>query len=160
MKNIITKIGFVALFSMLTLTIQAQNLPETGSLGLRANLTGQGTIELPYMLNDELSLAPFIGLNSTEDQTTNFTIGVRPRYYVSTGNSIATYATGTFGISNTSFANANNSITDFNLGIGYGAEYFFSNRFSVSADANLNTRFGDSATNIATAARVSASVYF
>lgn len=160
MKNIITKIGFVTLFSMLTLTIQAQNLPETGSLGIRANLTGQGTIELPYMLNDELSLAPFIGLNSTEDQTTNFTIGVSPRYYVSTGNSIATYATGVFGISNTSFSNANNSITDFNLGIGYGAEYFFANRFSVSADANLNARFGDSATNIATVARVSASIYF
>ncbi|WP_421774530.1 outer membrane beta-barrel protein [Gracilimonas sp.] len=139
---------------------QAQSIPETGSFGIRANLTGQNSIEMPYMLNESFSLAPYIGFSTTQDQSTNVGIGIRPRYYTSTSNALSTYFTGTLGFTNTSFSNANNSITDFNLGVGYGAEYFFSDQFSISADANLNSRFGDSATNLSTGARVSATFYF
>ena len=112
------------------------------------------------MLNESLSIAPFIGLNAIQDQTTNFVLGVRPRYYINSESSFATYATGTLGISNTSINNANTSITDFNIGVGYGAEYFFSENFSVSGDANLNSRVGDSANNLSTGVRVSATLYF
>lgn len=139
---------------------QAQSIPETGSFGIRANLTGQNSIEMPYMLNESLSLAPYLGFSTTQDQSTNVSVGIRPRYYASTSNALSTYFTGTLGFTNTSFSNTNNSVTDFNLGVGYGAEYFFSNQFSVSADANLNSRFGDSATNLSTGARVSATFYF
>jgi hypothetical protein len=141
-------------------TAQAQSIPEIGSFGIRANLSGQNSIEIPYMFNESLSLAPYIGFNTTQDQSTNIGIGIRPRYYASSSNALSTYFTGTLGFTNTSFSNANNSITDFNLGVGYGAEYFFSDQLSVSADANLNSRFGDSATNLSTAARVSATFYF
>lgn len=159
----ITKLSFLiaVLISFTNVSLQAQSIPEEGSLGLRANFTGQPAIEVPYMLNDKLSLAPFLGLNSTQDQSTDFSLGVRPRYYVSQDRSLATYVTGTLGFSNTSFSNNNlNSVTNFDLGIGYGAEYFLSDQFSISSDANLGTRFGDSATNIATSARISASIYF
>ncbi|MFP8488236.1 outer membrane beta-barrel protein [Gracilimonas sp. Q87] len=162
MKSI-TKLSFLiaVLISFTTVSLQAQSIPEEGSLGLRANFTGQTAIEVPYMLNDKLSLAPFLGLNSTQDQSTNFSLGVRPRYYFSQDRSLATYVTGALGFSNTSFSNNNiNSVTNFDLMIGYGAEYFFSDQLSISSDANLGTRFGDSATNIATSARISASVYF
>ncbi len=141
-------------------TAQAQSIPETGSFGIRANLTGQNSIEMPYMLNESLSLAPYVGFSTTQNQSTNIGIGIRPRYYTSTSNALSTYFTGTLGFTNTSFSTSNNSITDFNLGVGYGAEYFFSDKFSVSADGNLNSRFGDSATNLSTSARVSATFYF
>ncbi|MDZ7806804.1 MAG: outer membrane beta-barrel protein [Gracilimonas sp.] len=159
----ITNLSFVfaVILSVTAIQLQAQDIPESGSIGLRANFTGQPTIEVPYMLNEELSLAPYIGINSTQDQSTNFSIGVRPRYYMSQDRSLATYITGALGFSNTSFSNNNiNSVTNFNLGIGYGAEYFFTDQFSVSSDANLGTRFGDSDTNVATSARISASIYF
>jgi hypothetical protein len=161
--NSTLKLSFIlaAIISLTSFSLQAQNLPESGSIGLRANFTGQASIELPYMLNDNLSLAPYLAINSTQDQSTNFSLGVRPRYYVSQDRALATYVTGTLGFSNTSFSNNNiNSVTNFDLGIGYGAEYFFSDQFSVSTDANLGTRFGDSDTNISTLARVSASIYF
>lgn len=162
MNSIIKLSSMLAVVLSLTaFTLHAQNVPESGSLGLRANFTGQASIEVPYMLNDELSLAPYLAINSTQDQSTNFSLGVRPRFYVNQNRALATYVTGTLGFSNTSFSNNNiNSVTNFDLGIGYGAEYFFSDQFSVSTDANLGTRFGDSDTNISTLARVSASIYF
>lgn len=140
--------------------VQAQSIPETGDIGIRANLTGQNSIEVPYMFNESLSLAPYLGFSTTEDQTTNIAIGIRPRYYTTSNEALSTYFTGTLGFTNTSFSNTDNSVTDFNLGVGYGAEYFFSGSFSVSADANLNSRFGDSATNLSTVARVSTTFYF
>lgn len=162
MKPIIKQSSLLAIIlSLTTLSLNAQNVPESGTLGLRANFTGQTSIEIPYMLNDDLSLAPYLSINSTQDQSTNFTLGIRPRYYVSQDRSLATYVTGTLGFSNTSFSNnAVNSVTNFDLGIGYGAEYFLSQQLSISTDANLGTRFGDSNTNISTLARVSASLYF
>jgi hypothetical protein len=160
MNSIIKKTALLIIITLYSLTLHAQSIPETGNVGIRANITGQTSIEVPYMLNESLSIAPFIGLNATKDQTTNFSLGVRPRYYITNENSFATYATGTLGISNTSLNNANTSITDFNIGVGYGAEYFFSDHFSVSGDANLNSRVGDSANNLSTAVRISASLYF
>ncbi|MEQ8525453.1 outer membrane beta-barrel protein [Gracilimonas sp.] len=149
--------GIILGFSV---TASAQTIPETGSLGIRANITGQNSVEIPYMLNESLSLAPYLRFTTTEDQSTSIGIGIRPRYYTGSSNALSTYFAGTLGFNNTSFSNNNNSVTDFMLGVGYGAEYFFSDSFSVSADANLNSRFGDSATNLSTLARVSASFYF
>ncbi|MBD3615828.1 MAG: outer membrane beta-barrel protein [Gracilimonas sp.] len=160
MNTVIKKIGSLVILSILTIAVQAQSIPDEGTVGLRANFTGQTSIEVPYMLNQSFSLAPYIGINSTQDQTTNIAIGIRPRFYTGMTNAISPYFTGTLGFSNTSFSNVNNSVTDFNLGVGYGAEYFFSDQFSVSADGNLNLLFGDSATNFSTMARVSASIYF
>lgn len=146
----------------LSIHTQAQSLPDPGQLGVRANFTGQTSIEVPYMLNEDLSLAPYLGINAVKDQTTTVMFGVRPRYYTGLSNSVGTFFTGTLGITNTSFNNTpnSNSNTDFIIGVGYGAEYFFSEKFSVSADVNLNSRLGDSNNSISTAARVSASIYF
>lgn len=156
-----TYAGIFALLLIVGITFQAQaQTPEPGTFGIRASLDGQTTIEVPYQFNEDFSLAPFFGLNSTEDQSTSVNFGVRPRYYMSSQNAFATYATGILGFSNNSFSNNNSSITDFMLGIGYGAEYFFSDHFSISADANLNSQFGDSNTNVRTNAVVSATVYF
>lgn len=160
MKHLIHALFIVTIFSFLAIDIQAQSTPESGSVGLRATITGQTAIEVPYQLNNELSIAPYFGINATEDQSTNFSLGVRPRYYITNANNFATYATGVLGITNTSISNTNNSITDFNFGLGYGGEYFFSEQFSVSADGNLMTRFGNSSNNFSTMARISASIYF
>jgi hypothetical protein len=160
MKHLIHAFFIATIFSLLSVSIQAQSTPKSGSIGLRANITGQTAIEVPYMLNEEFSIAPFLGINATEDQSTNFSIGVRPRYYVTSSTNFGTYATGVVGITNTSISNTNSSITDFNFGLGYGGEYFFSEQFSVSADGNLMTRFGNSSNNFSTTTRISASIYF
>ena len=157
----ITKIvGFTALILTLTFTAQAQTTPETGSFGLRASIGGQNAIEVPYMLNETFSIAPYIGFNAVENATTNISFGVNPRYYMGGTDDISTYATGTLGFQNTSFSNTDNSVFDLNIGIGYGAEYFFNSSFSISGDANLNARFGDSNTSVGTMTRVAVSYYF
>lgn len=146
----------------------AQLLPDVGTLGIRANLAGQRSIEVPYMLNETLSIAPYLGFtivgdsdSNVEDGYQDFAFGVMPRYYLSQDNPVALYAVGNLGLTITSFNNSNaNSITDFVLGAGYGAEFFFAKRFSFSTDVNLNLRAGDSQTRLNTSARLSATVYF
>ncbi|MEX0843727.1 MAG: outer membrane beta-barrel protein [Balneolaceae bacterium] len=165
--NKITAITVTLLIGF-AINAQAQLLPETGSLGIRANLAGQPSIEVPYMFNETLSIAPYLGFtifsdsdDNTNDGSKTFSVGVMPRYYMSEMDMIAIYATGNLGISSSSNNNPNsNSVTNFTLGVGYGAEFFISKNFSFSTDANLNLRAGDSQTRIGTAARVSASIYF
>ena len=123
--------GIVLLSVGFTQISVAQMTPEKGSLGLRASIGGQNTIEVPYMFNEDLSLAPFIGFSTTQNASTNFSIGVMPRYYIGGSENLTTYATGTLGFQNTSFNNTNNSVFDVNLGVGFGAEYFFDNSFSI-----------------------------
>ena len=143
-----------------SITSNAQTMPEEGTIGIRANIGGQMSVELPYMLNETLSIAPYLGFQSTENATTTLNIGVSPRYYLGSSEALASYITGNLGVRNISSNNNNNSSTDINLGAGFGGEYFFSNQFSLSADAGLTSRFGDSPTNVGTMVRVSASIYF
>lgn len=160
MKSI-TKLTFIILaFATLTTTTFAQGVPEEGSLGLRSTIGGQTAIEVPYQLNDQLSIAPAIILVGVENTSTTFGLGILPRFYTSTENSLSTYFMGNLGFNNTSF-DAGGSATFFVLGAGYGAEYFFTNSFSISADAGLTANLGGDITNtLRTGARVSASVYF
>lgn len=161
MSSLIQKFTVLLIFALgTTLTTNAQTLPDMGNLGIRANIGGQATIEMPYMMNRNLSLAPYLGFTSVENNRTEFEFGVRPRYYTGISDAVAAYFTGTLGLTNVSLEGQDNSSTDFRLGAGYGAEYFFSDKFSVSADANLIARFGDSANRFDTEARVSASIYF
>lgn len=152
----------------ISITAQAQSMPETGSIGIRANITGQTSIEVPYMLNESLSLAPYLGFSlvgdtddNTPDGNKTISVGISPRYYLSEVASIQTYGTGNLGINifSSNVPNAN-SVTNFVIGAGYGGEYFFSENFSISADANLNLNAGDSRTRLNTMARISASIYF
>jgi hypothetical protein len=155
------KYSIVALsFLLSSIAANAQTMPEEGSIGLRANIGGQSAIELPYMLNESLSLAPYIGFQTTENANTSFNVGVSPRYYLGSSEALATYVTGNLGINNVSSNNNNNSNTNFNLGAGFGGEYFFSDQFSLSADGSLTSSFGDGPTNVGTVVRVSASFYF
>lgn len=147
-------------FLGITALLQAQSIPNQGELGLRANINGQSTIEIPYMLNESLSIAPYLGISATENQFTDINIGIRPRYYMGLENSFSPYFTGILGFSNRSFSNANSSNSNLNFGVGYGIEYFFSNNFSISGDANLISRFGNDPTQIQTSAQISATFYF
>lgn len=149
--------GTVLMFST---CLKAQSLPDEGSLGLRANINGQSTIEVPYMLNESLSIAPYIGISAVQDSFTNINIGIRPRYYLGLSNSFSPYITGIIGFSNSSLSNTNSSNSNVNIGAGYGIEYFFSDTFSISGDANLTSRFGNDPTQVQTSAQISATFYF
>lgn len=158
--NISKIIGCTTLLLSLTFAAQAQTTPETGSFGIRASVGGQTAVEVPYMLNGSFSIAPYLGLNAVENANTNFSFGVIPRYYMGGNEDVSTYVTGMLGFQNTSFSNTNNSVFDVDLGIGYGAEFFFNPSFSLSGDINLNGRFGDSSNSLGTSARVAVSYYF
>lgn len=160
MKSI-TKFTFIVLaLASINTTAFAQGTPEEGSLGIRSTIGGQTAIELPYQLNEKLSIAPALSLVGIENTSTTFGLGILPRYYINTENSLSTYFMGNLGFNNTSF-DSGGSATFFVLGIGYGAEYFFGNNFSISADAGLTANMGGDITNtLRTGARVSASVYF
>ncbi|HBQ59490.1 MAG TPA: hypothetical protein DD671_07645, partial [Balneolaceae bacterium] len=113
-----------------------------------------------YMLNESFSIAPYLGLNAIQDATTNFSFGVSPRFYIDGNEDISTYINGNLGFQNTSFSNTNSSAFDVDLGVGYGAEFFFNPSFSLSGDVNLNARFGDNANALRTSASVAVSYYF
>ncbi|MEQ9090567.1 MAG: outer membrane beta-barrel protein [Balneola sp.] len=156
----ITKLLLLFAFTTFTTNIFAQTTPEEGSLGIRSTIGAQTAIEVPYQLNENLSVAPTVTFIGVENTSTTFGLGILPRYYISSKNSLSTYAMGNLGFNNTSF-NAGGSTTFFVLGVGYGAEYFMSDNFSLSADAGLTANLGGDITNLlTTGARVSASVYF
>lgn len=160
MKNIY-KLSLLAVMALgISISAQAQNLPEQGSFGLRASLVGQTAIEAPYMLNESLSLAPYLGFASIQDVSTNFTIGVQPRFYTQTSGALVPYITGSLAVDVTNMKPTDQTFTDILLGVGYGGEYFVSNNFSLSAQGGLNLVTGDSPTSFSTNARVSVSVYF
>lgn len=160
MKSISKISSIILLFAAITTSTFAQGPPEEGSLGIRSTIGGQTAIELPYQLNEQLSIAPSISLVGVENTSTTIGFGILPRYYTSTNNALSTYFMGNLGFNNTSF-DTGGSATFFVLGAGYGAEYFFGSNFSISADAGLTANMGGDITNtIRTGARVSASVYF
>ncbi len=157
----IARIASLIIFTLtISTTTFAQGIPEEGTFGLRSTIGGQASIEVPYQLNETLSIAPAIIIFGIENTSTTIGIGVLPRYYTSTEGSLSTYFMGNIGFNNTSF-DAGGSTNFFVLGAGYGAEYFFSNNFSVSADAGLTTNLGgDINSTIRSGAQVSVSVYF
>ncbi len=140
--------------------INAQTTPEEGSFGVRSTIGGQTAIEVPYQLNESLSIAPALTFQGVENTSTTIGLAIMPRYYTGTQGSLSTYFMGNLGFNNTSF-DAGGSNTFFVLGAGYGAEYFLGDNFSLSADAGLTANLGGDITNVLrTGARVSASVYF
>lgn len=158
--KISTKLTFTiaALVTLTTVTF-AQTIPTEGSLGIRSTIGAQTAIEVPYQINESLSLAPALTISTADGGTNTIGLAIIPRYYTSTIESLSTYVTGNLGFSNQSF-DAGGSATDFTLGVGYGAEYFLGSNFSISTDANLNLRTGDSLDRFFTSASVSGSVYF
>lgn len=160
MRAILKYTFIFAVVGLFTSATFAQGVPAEGSLGLRSTIGGQNSIELPYQLNEQLSIAPAINFTGIENTSTTIGIGILPRYYTNTENSLSTYFMGNLGFNNTSF-DAGGSATFFVLGVGYGAEYFLGSNFSLSADAGLTANMGGDITNtLRTGARVSASVYF
>lgn len=160
MKKLYSHILFLAVFFSLPLTVQAQTVPETGTLGLRTSFSNQVTIEVPYMFNETLSIAPVVGFRSVEDASTNFIVGVRPRYYMQTAGSLLPFVSGNLLLNVNNNKVIDETFTDINLGAGYGGEYFISDAFSVSAEATLNLLVGDSQNTFTTGAMASVSVYF
>lgn len=158
MKSI-SRLLLITAFTTLSVTTFAQTIPQKESFGIRSTIGTQSAIEVPYQLNENLSLAPALTITTVDGGTNTIGFAIIPRYYTTSLESLSTYITGNIGFRNQSFE-PSGSNTDFTLGLGYGAEYFLSSNFSLSTDANLNVRTGDSANSFFTSARVSASVYF
>jgi hypothetical protein len=137
-------------------TVQSQNVPGEGTLGIQASIqSGQSDLLFPYRLSSDLSIAPLIGFNSVEDQGSNFRVGVKPQFYRDIGSNFATYIGG-LGIIR---IDSNDSDTSFVLGFNGGGEYYLSNRFSLGVEGQINLTIDDR-NAIGTGAAVAATYYF
>ena len=145
----------------LVISSHGQNLPEEGTLGLRASLqSGQSTLEIPIWVSDNLVVAPQVGIVNEEDNFTSLTLGVKPRFYQSLGNDYASYLGGLLALQLVS-PDVGDEITDIQIGVNGGGEYFLDPRFSLGVEGRLNWLLRDNDSNrLATGAAVTGTFYF
>ncbi len=151
--------GIIILCAAPMSLINAQNVPGEGSVGLTASFQGQqGDIEVPYWLQQNLVIAPLIGIQSVEDTFTRIRVGVKPKFYQTTGDNFASYFSGLVA-----FEHFDPEVGDsdgiLNLGGGLGGEYYFDSHFSLGIEALLNIRLNEQ-NRLGTGAAITGSYYF
>jgi hypothetical protein len=142
-------------------------------IGLSGSIQGnQFGILIPMWLEERFVLAPAFDLKFAEGVGTDLSIGLVPRWYLN-DEILAPY----FGIKIGTIINIPSSKNEIDTdtkadivgGIAFGAEYFFTDRFSLGVEAQGNftksdkksNRFGNpDGINFNTATMVSATIYF
>lgn len=139
--------------------VNAQNVPDEGSVGLTASFQGQGLdIQVPYWIQQNLVLAPLAGIQSVENNYTRIRLGVKPKFYQTIGNDFASYFSGLVAFEHFDPAAGDSDVT-VNLGGGFGGEYFFSSHFSLGVEALLDIRLNGQ-NSLRTGAALNGSIYF
>ncbi len=159
-------LGFLLSANMLF----SQNTPRVGLSGTVQS--DQFGISVPVWLSENFALAPSIGILYAEKVSTDFAIGLASRFYFST-EGLAPYFALNVGTAIKIPSDDNimeeDIMVDFIFGLGYGAEYFISDHFSLGVEAQLNltksdensNRFGNpGGVNINTATMITATIYF
>lgn len=145
---------------------------EKRSIGLSGSLqSNQLGISLPIWVTKNVVIAPVFQIASAQNIGTDFAIGIVPRYYFKT-EKVSPYIGLKAGIANFNPSSKNlidKSSKDIIVGLAGGAEYFFTEKFSMGVEAQLNFtksgidsyRFGNpDGMNFNTATMISATVYF
>lgn len=145
-------------------------LAQQRSWGLSASLQqGELGINVPLWLGEKFVLAPTLGLVSASDIATDLSVGIIPKFYISTDQLSPYVALRLIGIFNSPASESENNKTDILAGIAFGGEYFFASSFSMAVEAQGNfvksdedsNRFGNpGGTNFNLAGAVTASIYF
>lgn len=104
---------------------------KQGTWGITTGLAGTPTLGIVYAIQSNLRLAGNLGFSSTSTggvSGSTFTIGVTPWYYLGTSENVSAFVGGTIGFTSTSGGGV--SSTGFNIAGNFGAEYWFSPKFS------------------------------
>jgi hypothetical protein len=169
MKKIVV---FIVFLPMISGIINAQESKSNRKAGLSASVQGnQLGIMVPLFVNQKFSIAPAFDVAYVEKVGTDFSIGLVPKFYFKT-HGLAPF----FDLRLASilyFPSKDNSDDDKTLdwlsGIGFGAEYFLSEHFSFSVEAQGNMTMSDESSwrfgnpdgiNFNTATAVTANIYF
>lgn len=143
-------------------------------LGLTASMQGpQLGIMMPVWLGNSFTLAPAIDFKYAQDIGSDLAVALVPKYYFRT-EGVAPFISARAGAAFSFPAEGNHlseqeNTTDLLGGLGFGAEYFFTPRFSAGVEAQANftksdensSRFGNAgALNFNTATAASISIYF
>ena len=173
------KILFLSIiFIAISVTIFCQEDQKTDqkidrNVGLSASIqSSQYGIMIPFWLSDKFVLAPAFDFKYVEKVTTDFSIGIVPRFYFKT-EKVSPYLGFKFGAAINKPSSKNTidkgKTVDILAGVAFGAEYFFDKNFSVGIEAEGNftksdensQRFGNpGGVNFNTATMVSATIYF
>ena len=150
----------------------------TRKTGLSAGIQGkQFDILVPLRLTENFALVPSLGLTYAEKASTDIVAGLAARFYTR-NTKLSPYFTLRAGIGANKPADQEVGFGqviegeyryDIMGGVGYGAEYFFDEHFSMGVEAQLNLaksdknsfRFGNpDRININTGAMATATIYF
>jgi hypothetical protein len=127
----------ITLVLVLCTTIGAAQL-KRGAYGLQTGINGStNTVGGVYNLAEDLRLGAILGFSSSSpssgSSTTTLNIGIGAAYYLGITDNLSSFVGGQIGFGSVS----NGGGSSFNICGQYGAEYFFSRRFSVSGYAQL-----------------------
>lgn len=168
--NIIFLLAIAVLVSASAVTAQETNTTTNNEkkFGISVALqTEQLDLTFPIWPGSSIVIIPSISVVSVSDVATDFGFGLGLRYNLNTTEAVP-YIGVRFAALNLLPKNGD-SITDLVFGIFSGGEYFFSDHFSISVEAQLNYAKSDEfsfrfnnpdGTNVNTATVALASFYF
>lgn len=136
--------------------------------GLSASIQSeQMDISIPIWVGERATIAPAVSILHVEDGGTDIGTGIVPKFYARM-NKIAPF----FALRAATFffmPDRGDNTLDWMAGGGFGADYFFDERFSIGIEAQLNLTFSDKKSdrfgnpggmNLNTATAITASIYF
>jgi len=127
--------GIVLSLLLASSTVHSQ-LKE-GAWGIKADLGGSTNLGIAYCLQPNLRLGLEIGFTSSNtpvDSSSSFTFGLAPWYYLGSSEGISAFVGGMLGL--TSISNGT-STSGFTLEGHFGAEYWFTQKFSWNGHLGL-----------------------
>lgn len=167
--------NFLRILILTLLLVASQNLVSLAqeetprTIGLSAVVqTSHFDVMLPLWISPRTLLAPAISALVVSSAGTDLGFALVPRFYTHLPEGLTPYFSlrlgSIFGLSRNT-----GSTTDVISGIAFGGEYFFSPKFSIGVETQLNATFSDSestrfgnpgGTNINTGTAILANIYF
>ncbi len=168
MKRNLLLLFIIGLF-LLGGNLYGQEFSRKGKVGLTATIqASQYGVMIPVFIGEKFALAPAVDFKFVQDQGSELSIGVVPRYYFRQGT-FSPYLGLRLGAIMYFPSDNGTSTTDLIVGPAFGGEYFFNEHFSVGLEAQANIslsddhsdRFGNPGNmNLNLATMLSASIYF
>jgi hypothetical protein len=108
---------------------------KAGAFGIQTSVIGNnGAFGGVYNLSENMRIGANVGFESTSPSggtsSSTFRIGGGVAHYFNTAENLSTFAGATISFSSSS--SGGTTSTGFGLNVQYGAEYWFSQRFSIS----------------------------
>lgn len=173
MKRVILMSVLLLGFTGLQIKAQEKMNPNNRTVGITASIQqSQLGILVPIWVGPKVSISPGLDIAYAQTVGTDLGIGVVPKFYLK-AEKLSPYfsmrAGAIFNIPSSDNEIQDETKVDILAGLGFGAEYFFDEHFSMGVEAQANFTFSDESSdrfgnpdgmNFNTAAAVTASIYF